>query len=362
ELIKRIDKDRFNIFVICGENGPFIDRLKKENISAEVISLAESVKNMRRDTFSLNIFKKGSAALSFLKYIFRIAGFIRKHKIDIVYSISIKSHIYGGLAAKLTFKKSIWHLHDRISADYFPDNLCKVIAIASKFLPQKIICNSNETLKTLSNYKGAVKKAIVIHNGIDIEKFKPMADKGFNKVVALIGRISSIKGQDVFIKAAEDVLTQFPGAKFIIVGDALFGELEYKNKIIEMINKSKFRESIKYKGADNDIPMLLIRNVDILVHAATIPESFGMTVAEGMASALPVIAANAGGIPEMIKDEENGLLYKPGNSNELAIKISKLLTDENLAKTLAKNARKTIEKNFNIKDKVKQIEQLLLTL
>ena len=123
ELIKRIDKDRFNIFVICGENGPFIDRLKKENISAEVISLAESVKNMRRDTFSLNIFKKGSAALSFLKYIFRIAGFIRKHKIDIVYSISIKSHIYGGLAAKLTFKKSIWHLHDRISADYFTDNL-----------------------------------------------------------------------------------------------------------------------------------------------------------------------------------------------------------------------------------------------
>ena len=359
DVLRHIHKEKFKVKVVLGERGHLEDKLVDAGVDVSVMPLPKSLIEYRREEYKpSNI----GSMIGFGLYALKIAGIIAANKIDVVYTNSIKSDVYGSIAARLTGRPCVWFLHDRVSPDYFTQSLCdKIIKFANKY-PKRIICNSVATKLAFTIAGGDEAKARVVLNGVDLDRFKMRKDPD-NKIkkVALVGRISAWKGQRVFIEAADEVLRDRDDVEFLIAGSVLFEEEDYKKDIEELIEAFNIKDKVKFLDFVPDIREFL-QGIDIMAHCSIIPEPFGLSVAEAMASGVPVVASRAGGIVEMVEDEASGLLYPPGNYKELADRLNRLLDDSDLRKRVAVNARKTIEMRFDIKEAARKIEEILLSL
>ncbi|WP_031536190.1 glycosyltransferase [Bacillus sp. MB2021] len=177
--------------------------------------------------------------------------------------------------------------------------------------------------------------------------------------VAIIGQIARWKGQDVFIKAAKLLHPKYPEIKFLLIGDVLFEkeeELQFKNHLLDL---AKDCDYIEFLGHRENV-LELLKDIDILVHASIREEPFGRVIIEGMASRKPVVAAGVGGPLEIVEDGISGLLYEPGNEQELAKKIQKLLMDQILYGRMALNGYNRYLKMFEIQKTILEVEQILI--
>ncbi|MEI9897862.1 MAG: glycosyltransferase family 4 protein [Chthoniobacter sp.] len=139
------------------------------------------------------------------------------------------------------------------------------------------------------------------------------------------GGLVQPKGQDVFVRAAAKVAKRFPKVRFQIIGGALFQNGAFEEKVWKLATELGLRK-LEFRGfCHNVVP--LIRALSILVHASPIPEPFGQVVIEAMAAGKPVVATNAGGIPEIVVDGECGYLVPVGDVDAMAEKICALLAD-----------------------------------
>ena len=153
----------------------------------------------------------------------------------------------------------------------------------------------------------------------------------------MVGRIAPWKGQHVFLAAFAEA---FPdgGAEAVIVGSALFGEEAYEKELGRLVKDLGIVSGVRFSGFSDDVWEELSK-LDVLVHASTVPEPFGQVVLEGMAAGLPVVAARAGGPAELITDGIDGLLFTPGQSDELATTLRVLAEDPLRRQELGQNAR-----------------------
>jgi len=103
----------------------------------------------------------------------------------------------------------------------------------------------------------------------------------------------------------------------------------------------------------------LLRNFDVLLVTSTWAEPFARVVLEGMISGLVVVATSTGGTTEIVLDNENGLLFTPGDPEDLAQKIIRLMNDPELRKRLALAGKQTIKENFTITKMMDEVEGFL---
>jgi len=104
---------------------------------------------------------------------------------------------------------------------------------------------------------------------------------------------------------------------------------------------------VSFEGLRDDIDQLL-KETDIFVHPAVWDEAFGLTITEAMATELAVIATRAGGIPEIIEHEKNGLLVTPGSAEEIADALNRLAASATLRVQLGKAARRRVQERFEL--------------
>ena len=131
----------------------------------------------------------------------------------------------------------------------------------------------------------------------------------------------------------------------------------YFRKLILLIKELKINEKIIFTGFRNDVPRL-ISAMDIIVHASSSPEPFGLVVIEGMAAGKPVIATAKGGVLDIIEDGVNGILVPCKDSKSMAKAIQKIYHDKKLSKKIGTAARKRIIEKFTIEHQVAAVEKL----
>ena len=129
----------------------------------------------------------------------------------------------------------------------------------------------------------------------------------------------------------------------------------------ELILKYNLEKYVLFTGFRKDI-YNIINSLDIIVHTSILPEPFGRVLLEGMILRKPVIATNQGGPLEIIEDGVSGLLVPPENPKLLSDKISFLVENKHISKTMGENARRRIEEKFSIERNVKEIEDVYLNL
>ncbi len=197
-----------------------------------------------------------------------------------------------------------------------------------------------------------------ISNGVDRKRFRPDLNgqylrKRYNipekPTLLYVGRLDKEKNIDLIINAFS-LASQKVDAHLIIAGSGtLLGAL----KILS--NERGIQEKITFTGfiADEDLPHLYCV-ADVFIVAGT-AELQSIVTMEAMASGLPIIAANAVALPELVHDKKNGFLFKPGNIKEVAENMYTLLTDPNLRKNMSQESLNIIEKH-DIQKTIHQFE------
>lgn len=187
----------------------------------------------------------------------------------------------------------------------------------------------------------------VIHNGVDPDEFYPlehrhMTDKPARGelTIGTVGRLVPEKGHSVLVQAARDVVRRFPGCKFLIAGDG--PERENLQRLIHSLGLEPW---VRLVGYVTNVPAFL-RELDLFVFPS-IQEGLGIALIEAMMCGVPVVASRVGGIPEVIRDPALGTLVEPGNSQELAAAVCRVLEDQDRAKQAALMARQFALEHFN---------------
>ena len=232
-------------------------------------------------------------------------------------------------------------------------------------MPAYVVCNSKHTLDTLfppnnPKWEKRRKTCAVVHDGLtdaDLAVASLPQITGAWKAdpprIGIVGRLVQWKGQHVFLDAAKKVLDTGARAHFVLIGAPLFGESDYEARLLEQA--APLGDAVTFTGFRSDVPHLM-RTLDILVHASVSPEPFGQVVTEGMASGLPVIGANAGGVREIITNHENGMLTPPGDAQALADALRELLAGPRKAQTMAQAGWRTIRTDFTARQTASRLE------
>ena len=292
-----------------------------------------------------------------------LIGIILINNISIVHARSRAPAWSCLLATKLTGRKFVTTFHGTYN---FKNNLKKLynsIMIRSDL----IIAGSNfifsHIKQNYSKYLNEKKKLLVIFRGINVDYFDPTTKfesdekklltkwdiEKDKKIILLPGRLTSWKGQEVFIEAINLVNIELGYEAFyaVILGSDQGRDL-YKKKLLRLSEQHRLTNQIRFIDHCKDMA-LAYKVSDIVVSASTEPEAFGRVAVEAQSMETPIVASNIGGSNETIIDEKTGFLYEAGNAKSLSKKILKLLyLDETLLKSIGIEGRKNIVQKFNV--------------
>jgi glycosyltransferase involved in cell wall biosynthesis len=312
--------------VILGEDGPLAAKLRLAGISSEVLEMPQAARDVRRQLVTFRHAPVREALMAGA-YALRLAMHLRRLRPDLVHANSLKSLVYGGLAARLAGVPVVWHVRDRIADDYLPHGAVALVGRLARVVPRGIIANSCETLGQLENASAGATGRLphaVIYDPVDLE---PAAVRRRERPlrIGMLGRIAPWKGQHLFLQAFADAFAH--GAeRASIVGAPLFGEERYEADLRRLAQTLGVADRVEFAGFREDVGAELAR-LDVLVHASLLPEPLGQVIQEGMRAGLPVVAARGGGPSELIADGRDGFLYPSGDAQALGRTLTTLAVD-----------------------------------
>jgi glycosyltransferase involved in cell wall biosynthesis len=190
-------------------------------------------------------------------------------------------------------------------------------------------------------YKANRDKIVVIPNGVNLKKFSGFEDKltlEGDPAILYLGRLSTIKGVDVLVKAIARLQSELPNMKLHLVGSG------YMSAFQLLVKEKKIEKFAVFHGkVAHSIIQQYYRSADICV-CPSIHEGFGLVTIEAMASGIPLIASNIRSFREIISNGKNGMLFEPGNDEALAKIILALYKDSDLRKKISEAALKSAAK------------------
>ncbi len=289
---------------------------------------------------------------------------IRENGIDLVHTHS--DIIHGKpeiLAAWITWVRCISHNHGYPNLTHFDKAFVR-------FVDSFIYISSDLAEHHIAQGKPKA-KGVVIHNGADMKAFTRTYDTTLIRselgstsddiLVGLLGRISWWKGHDYFLEAIAEVTKHISGLKGVIIGDLTedpFGRNRpYFDKLQVLVKSLDLKDKVIFTGFRRDVARV-VSALDVVVHASSSPEPFGLVVIEGMAAGKPVVATGAGGVLDIIDDGVNGMLVPCKDSKAMAKAILQIISDKDKAKQMGLAARRHVANKFTIQRQITAVQDL----
>ena len=266
-------------------------------------------------------------------------------------------------ATKITRRKFVTTFH----GTYNFNNKIKKFYNSVMVKSNLIIAGSNFIFSHIKNnysdYLDIKNKLLVIFRGINVDYFDPTTKTeieekkllknwgivGNKKIILLPGRLTSWKGQELFLEAINMVNIQLGYEAFyaVILGSDQGRDL-FKKKLIRLSEQYRMTKQVKFIDHCKDMA-LAYKVSDIIISASIEPEAFGRVAVEAQSMEKVIIASDIGGSNETVIDEKTGYLFEAGNANSLSKKILKVLNlDDTTIKTIGTEGRKNIVNKFNV--------------
>lgn len=340
EFIARADRERFQIAVCCLRPGGYF----KDKIVAMGVPFYDGLLHHRFDAMAFR----------------QLEDVIRKERIELVETFAHPNTVIFSFLARLR------SLVERVVVSYHAMAMDARGTVVRPYLRPILrrldahLAVAEVQKRKLVEVDGLRDESVrVIYNGVDTAVYRP-ADTGERDglrrelriptdavVLVSVGSLKPIKGIDVLLDAFAPLAQREPRARLMIVGDGPDrAGLQARARELDVDAR------VAFLGLRDDVHALL-RVADGLVLPSR-TEALPTVVLEAMATGLPVVATDVGGVPEMVEPEKSGLLVAPENAAQLSAAMQRVLGDENLRRKLGDRGRAIVQERFRIETMCEQ--------
>ena len=353
------------ITVVTPGPGPLAERCRALGFGvvelpypAALNELGESGATARRRTGVSRaglLLQAGRTAAALPGYLRSLREVLRATSATVVHSNGLKAHVAAALV-KRPGTRLVWHLHEYVRGRPLTATLLRLLASRADV----IVANSDSVRRDAAMVVGARPSLRCIHNAVDPGVFSPDGppldlaalsglppDFGMVRI-GLVSTFARWKGHHVFLDAIARLRTRHAIRAYVIGGAvyATSGSQWSPDELRALAAARGLADTVGFTGHVDNVPAAL-RSLDIVVHASTEPEPFGMVIAEGMTARRAVVAALAGGAAELFDDRVSAVGYTPGNAVELADRLEELVVDGARRDVIAATARSTAIDRFS---------------
>ena len=346
---------------IAPEDGVFVERLMASGIPVEVmpfpprlarlgeVGLAES----RAGRAQLAVRLTGSAPGA-LAYARRLRA--ATSSADVIHAHGFKMQVLSALSRRKR-TRLLWHLHDYLGARPASGRLLRALSGRCAVA----IANSHSVAADARTTCGERIEIATMYNAVDLARFHPRGDfldldamgAAFQVApgtlrIGLVATFARWKGHATFLEALSRLPAELPVRGYVIGGAAYqtVASQHSEATLRELASRWNLGDRVVFTGAADRVDAA-IRALDIVVHASTQPEPFGMVIAEAMACGRPVVISRAGGAAELVQDDVDGISHVPGDAGSLADAIARLASSPDLRARLGVAARASAERLFD---------------
>jgi len=357
-LANGIDPARFDLHLACLLRcGSFLEELK-------------------RPTRPLTEFKiRHLYGLRTLKEQLKLAAYLKRHRIQLFHAQGFYPNVFGIPAARLAGTPvTVASIRDQGDSRTPLQGLAQRIACG---LADGIVVNAEVVRRQLVAEGYSPEKIHVIHNGVDLSRFAAKDPRsGIRQelrlppdapLVAVVSRLSPLKGIEYFLEAAVLVAGRFPRVRFLVVGDGCVKKSdsvvengEYRGTLQRRAERLGLGRCVVFTGFRLDVPEILAQvSVSVL---PSLSEALSNALLESMAAGVPVVATTVGGNPEVVEDGITGLMVPPRDPAMLARAICHLLERPEEAARFGQTGRQRVNEHFSLDRMVQRTERLYLNL
>lgn len=349
-------RQRWDVQVACPPGSPLETAVARIPIPRHAYGFAPALNELRvvgrrfSPLAKLRAWRELQTATARLRSI--VAGF----QPDAIISCTNKDHFAAGAAVQGTQIPSVWWVNDIISADFFGWPVRRVFASKARQLATRLLPVSDFGRAALLQEGIPADRVTTIHNGIPLARYqrsnstllREQLRLGTNEpLIGLVGRITPWKGQDFFLRLAQAWSAQGRPGRFAIIGRAFNEDAPFETTLKQFVRTHRLESKVHFVAFQADIAATLSQ-LDLLLHCSTKPEPFGRVIIEAMAVGVPVIAARAGGVPEIVTDGVDAGLAEPGNLESYIGQITALLGNPPKRTAWAVAGRRTVEQRFTL--------------
>ncbi len=292
----------------------------------------------------------------------RLAAIIQSNEIDVLHAHIARDYIFSGIAARMArpvrFFLTRHHFNPIKSNPLYTWTLAEARAL--------IAVSESVREQLAAAFPMLAERITVIPNWIDpresaiLNREEARQRLGIKRrlAVGIIGQITPIKRQDLFIRAAAHMIKErhWTDADFVILGEPGPNDEDYANLLVEMVRQAGIGNQVRFTGYVEDLPLQVVA-FDI-VAAPSVNEGFSLALVEAMAAGCAVIATRAGGMAEIVQDGVTGILIERDDLWSLIAGLSKLLTDKPLREKIGSAAKANVIERFDRVNVIDRIERL----
>jgi glycosyltransferase involved in cell wall biosynthesis len=290
----------------------------------------------------------------------RLRQLIRTERVTIVHSFFETADLWGGTVAKLSGCPLLVSSRRDMGILRLPKH-----DIAYRLIRpwmDLVVTVSEEVRSFVIDRDGMDPgKVVTLYNGVDMSLFGgprnssalrfQLGLQGASHIISTVGHIRRVKGLDVFIRAADKVRREFPGAAFLIVGDCL--EEDHRQELQQLTRNLGLAENVRFLGGHPNVrPFLDLSDVFCLLSRS---EGFSMALIEAMARSLPCVATRVGGNAEAIEEGRSGFVVENEDVDAAADRILHLLRDPEQARQMGAAGREIVERRFTVEAMIAQL-------
>ena len=336
----------------------YLPHLRREGIAVRVATLGEREGNPTADALAaldVPVDLLPTRRLLDPAGTLRIHRYLRTRRPDVVHTQLERADSIGALAARAAGLPVVSTQH--LLAEPRGRSRAELRnALAERMLRAsgaRIVAVSDAARETYVAHTALPESRLVtIRNGIDVEAFQDaMEDRDRMRaelgvpdagpVIASVAVLRPGKGIEIMLRALPRVIEEFPDAAYVIAGDG-----SERPGLEALARELGVDGAVRFLGTRRDVARVLSA-ADLFVHP-TFADALPTTLAEAMAAGLPIVASAVGGVPEMLPDQRNGLLVRPGEVGGLSDAVTRILRDGALAERMAEQAASVLRERFDL--------------
>ena len=338
DIVRSLDYKRFEPLVVCPAEGELPARLREIDVPVIVHPLSR----LNREE-----------AWSFLREVPWYLRLLRQERIALVHGNTSASRRSLLQAAKLARIPYVQHVRNGMK---------KPAASVGCRYASRIIVNSDDAARSIRAEPALHRKTLTIYNAVDLNAYQATDTHrealgiGKRPVLGFVGQIVPRKGLHVLIEAMALIRDVLPDALLLIVGCAPPDDVAYEHACRTRVADLGISANVCFAGYRRDVPTWM-RTFDTFVLPSQ-AEPFGKVIIEAMAAGCPVVASRVGGIPEIIRDADLGILVEPESPRALADAVTGLLCDAARVSALAEAGRRHVHAHFGLRGMIERLQDL----